>query len=480
MTTHRWTAGLLVFGMACIGAGAPWASAAPASGGLEELLATRSLSEWTEVTVDTTRNVGQYLDVAVVPGTGIPYVSYYEGIAKDLWLATFVGSGGNCGPGSSWSCQVIDATGDVGDHNSIAVRQAGSAVNVLIAYHDATNKALKIATGDCVGGGCILDTHTVQSGNTLLNRGLYTSATFSSTGWPYIAYQSYWSTGDEAVMVAYRNLAGSGNCGVGDVAGLWQCHSVLAAPGIGAGTDIVVDGLGRPQIAFYDPTTGYPYHAVKIGSGGNCGPSNDWYCRSAYINTHDCGHSISLIAEADGTPHLAFVDQTSNDLVYASYLGTGGNCGFSSSSMQFEWQCDVIDDNIGPVGFSGRIVALAADATGAPLIAYRDASDDLAPSQLRFAVPYYAAPASAVPNCGPIDLLYTWVCASMDGGGSYLDEGAAVAIASNSAGTTIAYHELDSYPFPVEGNLKVMLQLTPFFADGFETGNMNAWSSHVP
>jgi hypothetical protein len=460
----------------------PWASAEPGSGGLDELLATRSVSEWTEITVDTTRDVGQYLDVAVVPGTGIPYVSYYEGTAKDLWLATFVGSGGNCGPGSSWSCQVIDSTGDVGSHNSIAVRQAtGTTVQVLIAYHDASNAALKYALGNCVGVGCALTTYTIQSGSLgLVTRGRYTSAAFSSGGWPYIAYQSATTVNTESVRVASRNLAGTGNCGVGDVAGDWQCDSILSGEGIGTATDIVIDGLGRPQIAFYDPNTGYPYHAIKIGSGGNCGPTNDWLCRSAFINTHDCGHSISVLAEADGTPHLAFVDQTSNDLVYASYVNSGGNCGFSSSSLQFEWQCDVIDDNIGPVGTSGRIVALAADATGAPMITYRDASDDLAPSQLRFAVPYYAAPAGAVPNCGPEDLFYTWVCVSMDGGGSYLDEGAAVAIASTSAGTSIAYHELDTYAYPAEGNLKLIMQLAPFFADGFETGNMNGWSSHVP
>ena len=57
------------------------------------------------------------------------------------------------------------------------------------------------------------------------------------------------------------------------------------------------------------------------------------------------------------------------------YVGVNGNCGFSSSTSHFEWQCDVIDDDIGDVG-TGRTVAITGDPSGAPMIAFRDASSD--------------------------------------------------------------------------------------------------------
>lgn len=457
-----------------------FAAEAAEQAGLEKLLDGRSPDEWSEVTVDTVRNVGLFLDVAVVPDTGIPFISYYEGVAQDLWIAHFVGSGGNCGPSSSWSCQVIDATGDVGSHNSIAVQNNGAAVRVLIAYHDATNGSLKVARGNCEGTSCNLELSTVESGNLpMFNRGRYTSAAFTALGLPWVAYQSWWATGNESVRVAYRDLMGSGNCGVGAAAGFWQCDTIVSAPGIGTGTDIVIDALGRAQMAFYDPVAGYPYHAIDVGSGGNCGPSNSWFCRTAHVSGYDYGRSISLFAAADGTPHMAFMDDSGNDLIYTRFVGAAGDCGFNSATSQFEWNCDKIAANIDVVS-SNRTVAMAADEAGHPLIAYRDASDPMGPPVLRLAQPYAYAPAGSVPNCGPQNPLYTWVCTTLDNAGTWQEEAAVVSIAGSAGGATIAYHELDTYSYPAEGNLKVQVRFTPLFADGFNFGNFSAWSAVVP
>ena len=38
--------------------------------------------------------------------------------------------------------------------------------------------------------------------------------------------------------------------------------------------------------------------------------------------------------------------------------------------------------------------------------------DSLGAPMLMMAQPYFAAPPGAVPNCGPVDLFYTWVSVS--------------------------------------------------------------------
>ncbi len=452
--------------------------AAQAADELENVLASRSTESWTGITVDTVRDVGTYLSVAIEPYTGAPFLSYYEGVAGDLWFARYVGSGGNCGPASSWHCQLVASAGDVGKYNAIAVRRSPAGeVSAIISFYDATNYALKVAQAVCTDA-CPFFVSTIQSGSIVTSRGLHTAVAYAPTGAPWISYQSMFATGNESVRVASYVGAG-GNCGVGGEAGRWQCDSILSSEGIGDYTAIAFDGSGRPHIAFYDPVTGYPYYAVRIGSGGNCGPANAWLCRSSYINGYDTGRSISVFVEPDATPHLAYVDLTSEALIYAVYVGTGGNCGWSGVSLAFEYRCDVIDDEIGLVG-SGRTVAIVGDVNNEPMIAYRDSSSALGAPMLMMAQPYFAAPPGAVPNCGPVDLFYTWVCTALDIGSDVQEEAAAVAMFSNATGVAIAYHELDTYAFPSEGNLKVHWNALLLFSDGFESADMSRWSAHLP
>jgi hypothetical protein len=458
-----------------LGAGASGVLASPAGGDLEEFLADTPESGWSELTIDTTRDVGTHLDVAVLPGTGAPYVSYYDKSGADLWFARFVGSGGNCGPGNSWSCQLVGSTGDIGKYNSIAVRDTGTTIQVIITY--LTGPSLGYAWGECSAGGCTFTPYLIETGTpAVVTRGLYTSVEFGSNGYPYIAYQTLTNTNSGYARIATRTF-GSGNCGVGAVAGLWQCDTILNAPGLGSYTSVALNASGALNVAFYDPINGRPHHAVRVGSGGNCGPSNSWYCRSPFINSHDTGLSTSLFVESDGTPHLAYVDATTQALVYASYVGSDGTCGFSSISLQFEWWCSVIDPEIGNVG-TGRTVALAGDSAGNPMIAYRDASSTVGPAVLKFAK-FWTDEQTWMLNCGPWSTLlgaYTWSCTTIDGGGAYQDEAASVAISYESDAVAVAYHEEDTYAYPEEGNLKINLKHIPFFADGFETGDLSRWS----
>ena len=134
---------------------------------------------------------GQYVSMARNPVTGQLYAAYYNQTSKDLWLARFVGSGGNCGDGS-WSCEVVDDGGmfvqDIGQFPSLAFTPAGLPA---ISYYNATYHALKFAEYECPGGICAWTKSTIETGNTEASSysfGRSSSLKIGTDGIPQIAY----------------------------------------------------------------------------------------------------------------------------------------------------------------------------------------------------------------------------------------------------------------------------------------------------
>jgi hypothetical protein len=421
---------------------------------------------WFVDTVDWTRDVGRHVSVAIDPGSGRTFISYYnEAEGGCLYLARYMGSaGGNCGINHTWNCQLLDSFGIVGQYNDIATYPFGNGVKIIVSYYDFTFGALKYVEGYAESSSFYWSTHTIDSGNpgSGYYKGLYTSVEYDAGGVPHIAYQYYGTSSAEAQLYAYRVGDGTGNCGEGVVAGDWQCDVIHNAEGVGMYASLDLDGDGDPSIAFYDADNGYPWVAAYIGSGGNCGPGNSWYCRRVHQPTLDTGKYVSLYVEHSGLPHIAYHNVTSGTLEYAEWVGSGGNCGFSSGSTRWEWQCDEIDDM--GTSLTSMGMALAEDGAGYPIIAYQYAADDQTSPALKVARPIGAMDPNTVPNCGPEDLFLTWYCEYIDGGGGWNDEAGSASIAVNSAGlATIAYQELDRYHYPVEGNLKMAYQRLQVF-----------------
>jgi hypothetical protein len=429
-------------------------------------ISTSAMAPWFIETVDSATDVGKHVSAAIDPSSGNTCVSYYDAENKDLRMARYVGSGGNCGPDNGWKCELVDSEGDVGQYNSTASCPSADGIDLNVTYYDATNGALKYAGGTCDQNGCTYTPHTIDSGNPNISvyKGLYTSVKTDSKGIPHIAY--YYSTtySSDALLYAHWVGDGTGNCGKGDVAGQWQCDLIQNAEGVGMYASLDIDGNDKPSIAYYDANHGYPLVAAYIGSGGNCGPSNDWYCRTVQKSGLDTGKYISLNVENNGLANIAYYNDTEGTLEYAKWVGSGGNCGFSSISLKYEWQCEWIDD-MGTTITPPMGIAIAEDAAGYPIIAYQDASEDLAPAALKLARPHVALDPNTVPNCGPQDLFYLWSCQFIDIGASTdISEAGSVSMVVNSTGlTTIAYHELDSYAYPSQGNLKVAYQRLQLF-----------------
>jgi hypothetical protein len=120
-----------------------------------------------------------------------------------------------------------------------------------------------------------------------------------------------------------------------------------------------------------------------IFSAGCTNPTDPgWSC----IVIDSNGGKYSSYNFQDASPNdeeIAYYDPVSGMLKYAIYMGNGdpdANCGWDEDDSEYVWRCEEMVD----MGASLLVadVALTLDGDGYPLIAYTDASEDLAPSAL--------------------------------------------------------------------------------------------------
>jgi len=288
---------------------------------------------WVKITVDEpiifpTDNKGQYSSLKY-HSDGTPYIAYYfenTGGVDALMVASYVGSGGNCGYGTvagEWQCDTIQTGEGVGQYASLALTGSGRR---KIAYYDGGNGDLWYA----------------QSGYNI-----------------------------------------GGNCG--PPGGPWYCYQVSSASDVGqyASLDVDMDDSDRPHIAYYDATNGKLMYAV-VKTGGNCG-LGVWQC-DEIVKTGSLPNTrpVSLAVNKAGFPIIAYIDnywtgfgmRTFNWARPAAALGLqSGNCDLNNA-----WQCEGID---GP--WTGAYSAIAVNPSGLATIAYNYAESIFDPSELRVA-----------------------------------------------------------------------------------------------
>jgi hypothetical protein len=98
-------------------------------------------------------------------------------------------------------------------------------------------------------------------------------------------------------------------------------------------------------------------------------------------------------------------------------------------------------------------LSMTLDRSDLPVIAYQDASEDLAPKGLKVARPIQAL-GLATGNCGPS---LDWYCETVDSGGKHTDVANFVGIAVDRVGLpTVAYYEHDTYHYTT--SLKIAYQ----------------------
>ncbi len=219
--------------------------------------------------------------------------------------------------------------------------------------------------------------------------GGYPSLELDAAGRPRISYT--YSTCQMDMHLKYATYDGTA----------WQLQIIDSTYRVGGYTSLELDSAGRSHISHYDSGTVSLKYNRYVGSGGNCGPNNEWQCvkvpdpyshvgeasslaldsadhphisyylhyggvRYAYYNgstwliqmvdsAGNVGVDTSIDVDSANRPHIAYFDYTNRDLKYARYDGTA-------------WQVQVVDS----AGDVGSNAALVVDSAGRPHISYAD------------------------------------------------------------------------------------------------------------
>jgi hypothetical protein len=239
--------------------------------------------------------------------------------------------------------------------------------------------------------------HQVSNPNAV---GAYTSIAIG----PYdnLPYISYYDGYNGDLMLAQYTPHGGSNCGTNNQ---WYCQSIDENGDVGRYTSIDVwsntINSYRIGISYFDVTNRTLKFTSRTCTDTVC---TLWFTvtiDSPMFNYISVGLYTSLKFDPNGTPHLAYQVTNSNtninSLMYASYVGGGGNCGQGSDTGK--WQCDLIDSGVG----IGQYASLDLTYDGTPYLAYYDAGA----GNLKWA--YYTG--FADPDCFDDN---GWVCPILD------------------------------------------------------------------
>jgi hypothetical protein len=241
-------------------------------------------------TVDSAGDAGTYSSLTI-GFDSLPFISYYDVSNGNLKAV-------KCGDpfcASANTVTVLDSTGDVGLHTSVAVGTDGLPV---MSYYDATGanlKALKCGNPSCSSG------NTITALDSTGDVGLYTSITIGPDSFPLISY--YDVTNANLKVVKCGNAA----CSAGNT-----ITALDSVGDVGSHTSITVGQDGLPIISYYDGTN-FDLRIVKCGNAactlGNAIANVD---SGGFVGTH-----TSITIGTDGLPVIAYYDGSNGDLKFA-------------------------------------------------------------------------------------------------------------------------------------------------------------------
>ena len=274
---------------------------------------------WTTQVVDSNGDVGQYSSL-VITGGGDPEIAYYNATGGDLKIAGWTGS--------SWNLNSLPFADDVGSYVS-QTRSSATTVKFACMY-DATNHDLIYVNS--VGDYGVVD----SSGDV----GQYASIAVSSvTGALAISYYNA-SSGDLKVAV---NASGSG----------WVVKTVDSTDDVGLYTNIVFQGANDTiSVLYYDATN----HSLKTAY--QWGGTVPWFNMTMDEDPPlgDLGKWSSQTTNGWDW-YASYYDQTNGALRVMYWTDLGASSGL------------VVPDSVGDVG---QYTSIGVNSTGRVFVSYYD------------------------------------------------------------------------------------------------------------
>ena len=131
----------------------------------------------------------------------------------------------------------------------------------------------------------------------------------------------------------------------------WFIETVDPAWGVGSHVSVAIDDSGTTYISYYDATNKDLKMAKHVGSGGNCGPNNDWSCKTIDSGEDVGKYSSIAIDPASGEVRIAYHDATNGKLKYA----------YRTCAPLCFWSVHTIDMGIFPGNRSDGILFIAVN-----------------------------------------------------------------------------------------------------------------------
>ncbi len=272
-------------------------------------------ADWQIETVDT-GNVGSFTSL-MLDSQGYPWIAYYDAANGDLKLATF--------DGTLWQINAVDSDGDLGLYCSMALDADDNPHIVYCIAVGFNDQRLKYASYD----GTEWQIDTIDSGGIT---GTWCTIALDSEENPNLAYVK----GSELVYAAYDGSE-------------WTMTTLDEAGSVIWFSSIALDANDTSHIMFQDHANGDLKYAVY---------GRDTWSFFTLDSDDEVGLLPSIAIDSGTFPHVAYFDQTNIDLKY-TYRDADG------------WQSETVDTE----GNVGSYPALALDRSDTPFIAYYDAGN---------------------------------------------------------------------------------------------------------